>query len=52
MPAVKLVQVAALVPEATAEALRAQAKANERSAAAELRLAIKSWVDADEDVAA
>ncbi len=45
MPEAKLVQVATMVPDDLAEAIRSQAQANERSAAAEMRLALRAWVE-------
>ncbi|MCA1572875.1 MAG: hypothetical protein LC798_21800 [Chloroflexi bacterium] len=44
------VQVAALVPQELADKLRALARRSERSAAAELRLAIRAWVEAAEPI--
>lgn len=41
----KTVQVAAVVPQQLADDLRDLARASERSTAAEIRLAIKAWVD-------
>lgn len=41
----EVVQVAALVPKALAEQVRELAQQSERSAAAEIRLALKSWVE-------
>ncbi len=46
------VQVATMVPAPLAEAIREMAQEAERSIAAELRLAIKSWVDAAQREAA
>lgn len=40
------VQVAAIVPKELADAIRDLARESERSAAAEIRLALRSWVDA------
>ncbi len=40
------VQVAAVVPRELAEQIRDLARTAERSTAAEIRLAIKAWVDA------
>jgi predicted transcriptional regulator len=42
---VETVQVAAIVPKNLAADLRDLARASERSTAAEIRLAIKAWVD-------
>lgn len=43
--ATETVQVAAVVPKDLADAIRDLARASERSTAAEIRLAIKAWVD-------
>lgn len=40
-----VVQVATLVPVDLAEKLRELAKAGERSQAAELRLAVRAWIE-------
>jgi hypothetical protein len=40
------VQVAAVVPVSLAADLRGVASANERSVAAEIRLALRAWVEA------
>lgn len=42
---VKTVQVAAVVPKDLADEIRDMARASERSTAAEIRLAIRAWVD-------
>ena len=42
------VQLATLVPAELADRLRALAQQAERSQAAELRLAVKAWIDAAE----
>lgn len=42
------VQVAAIVPFELAERVREIAQRNERSQAAEIRLALKAWVEATE----
>jgi hypothetical protein len=41
------VQVAAMVPASLAKSLREKAQAAERSTAAEIRLALKAWVEAE-----
>lgn len=46
MNAAATVQVAAIVPAALAEELRGLAQKAERSQAAEVRLALRAWVDA------
>jgi len=42
---VETVQVAAIVPKDLADALRDLARKAERSTAAEIRLALKAWVE-------
>jgi hypothetical protein len=49
--AVETVQVAAVVPKDLADELRDLARASERSTAAEIRLAIKAWVDSHQEPA-
>lgn len=46
MTAEAVVQVAAMVPTSLAEQVRSLADRAERSTAAEIRLALKAWVDA------
>lgn len=46
MTAEAVVQVAAMVPTSLAEQVRDLADRAERSTAAEIRLALKAWVDA------
>ena len=41
-------QVGAVVPIALAESMREIAKRNDRSVSAEVRLALRAWVDANE----
>lgn len=45
---VETVQVAAVVPKTLADAIRDLARESERSTAAEIRLALKAWVDGRE----
>jgi hypothetical protein len=45
----EVVNVGAVVPKALSDSLRDMAKARERSVAAEIRLALKAWVDEHAD---
>lgn len=45
MSPAETVQVAAIVPVELAERIREIAQKNERSQAAEIRLALKAWID-------
>lgn len=45
----KTVHVAAVVPIGLAKSMRELAKRNERTVSAEIRLALRAWVDADDD---
>lgn len=46
----KTVQVAAIVPEGLADSIRDLARESERSTAAEIRLALKAWVEVAADL--
>lgn len=50
-PTDELVQVAALVPATMANDLRSLAASSERSMAAEIRLALRSWIESQQAAA-
>lgn len=49
MSTTETVQVAAIVPKSLADEIREMARESERSTAAEIRLALKSWADGRSD---